>query len=156
MGENQKETDSIENVLVKIIGSLDSLKTEIKQIKEDIKSNEDINKILIERIEKVESLYEELTKSSIKKDSVEEKTKRKLKTENPQIDSLQEEMLNSLEKKRKEVVKMKIFGLIKSNTMSMTEIRKLIVDKLGYCSKATFYRYMRELSPLLKEKEVYK
>ncbi|MDK2907782.1 MAG: hypothetical protein PWQ87_240 [Candidatus Woesearchaeota archaeon] len=155
MGENQKDAYSIENVLIKIVDSLDSLKKEIKQIKEDIKANETLNKALIERVEKVESLYEDLTKGATKKELA-ERNQRKLKTENQQIDALEEEMLDSLEKKRKEVIKMKIFGLMKSNTMSLTEIRKLIVDKLGYCSKATFYRYIRELSPLLKEKEVYK
>ncbi|MDI3544180.1 MAG: hypothetical protein PWQ28_461 [Candidatus Woesearchaeota archaeon] len=155
MGESQKEAYSIENVLIKIGDSLDSLKREIKKIKEDIKENETLNRVLIERIERVESLYEDLTKSATEKELA-ERNQRKLKTENPQIDTLEEEMLDSLEKKRKEVIKMKIFGLMKSNTMSLTEIRKLIVDKLGYCSKATFYRYINELSPLLKEKEVYK
>jgi len=46
--------------------------------------------------------------------------------------------------------------MIRANTMSLPEIKRLVVDELEYCSKATFYRYIKELSPYIKETEVYK
>jgi predicted RNase H-like nuclease (RuvC/YqgF family) len=150
-----QNNNQVINALLKIRESFEGIKQEIRSIKEKNNNIEEDNYQLKKRIERIEELLSY---------NLNEKHNTMLnpQTENHKVlssdnkDTLKKEMLNSLNKKRKDIIQMKILGMIRSKTMSLPEIKRLVVDELEYCSKATFYRYIKELSPHLKETEVYK
>jgi len=58
---------------------------------------------------------------------------------------LEKELLFELKKNKRELIKERILDAGSSNKHSPQEIKRIIVDKQQYCSKATFYRYLHEL-----------
>lgn len=46
---------------------------------------------------------------------------------------------------KREVLKQKITSMISENGMLLSELRFMFVDHFRYCSKATFYNYLKEL-----------
>lgn len=60
-------------------------------------------------------------------------------------DKLQNEVMRTFKKKKKDIVKKKIFDVINTTPCSLAELKELIVDEHQYCSKATFYRYFDEI-----------
>jgi hypothetical protein len=59
---------------------------------------------------------------------------------------LQKEVLSKFKRNKKRLIKNKILETIKFKHLSIPEIKEVIVDQFNYCSKATFYRYIEELS----------
>lgn len=62
-----------------------------------------------------------------------------------QHDPLKAEVINKFKRNKKRIIKKKILETIKSETLSIPEIKEIIVDQYKYCSKASFYRYIEEL-----------
>jgi hypothetical protein len=59
---------------------------------------------------------------------------------------LQKEILFKFKRNKKRLIKNKILETIKFKQLSIPEIKEIIVDQAKYCSKASFYRYIDELS----------
>tara|TARA_Y100000310_G_C20631786_1_gene789033 strand:+ start:15 stop:371 length:357 start_codon:yes stop_codon:yes gene_type:complete len=59
--------------------------------------------------------------------------------------TLQEEVLSSLNRNKKAIIKQKIMEYIDDRRYSLAQIKELIVDQKHYCSKASFYRYVEQL-----------
>ena len=64
----------------------------------------------------------------------------------PQKNKLKTEMLNKIKRNKKTIIKNKILELIETERYSIPEIKEIIVNRDDYCSKATFYRYIKELN----------
>lgn len=133
------EKGEIRLVVDSIRGSFDKIKDELKRLRENNEGIIKENKILKARLDKIEDMINSPSKEQ--KDNNNSKKR----------DSLEEEMLSSLKRKRRQVIKGKIISIIKSGAMSIPELKHMIVDELSYCSKATFYRYLNEITPFVEE-----
>ena len=58
---------------------------------------------------------------------------------------LETEFLRKLRKNKRDIIKQKILEAIQTKKLTTLELKDLIVDRNKYCSKATFYRYLKEL-----------
>ena len=63
-------------------------------------------------------------------------------------DPIKEQLLKKYSKKRKELVMGKILEVCVAREVTLPELRRIIVDELGYCSKSSFYRYIELLRRL--------
>jgi len=72
-------------------------------------------------------------------------------------DRLKQEIMRKYRKNRKNIIKQKILETIKLKPMLLEDLKYYIVDQLKYCSKASFYRYIKEMKDLIeiKNKVVY-
>ena len=61
------------------------------------------------------------------------------------IDILEKEAVKKVNTNRREIIKEKIEEELKKQELSAKELKILFVDEYGYCSKATFYRYLETL-----------
>lgn len=132
------EKGEIALVIDSIRGSFDKIKEELKKLRENNEGIIKENKILKARLDRIE----EMVNSHLQEQKGDDDKKR---------DSLEEEMLSSLKRKRRQVIKGKILSILKSGAMSIPELKHMIVDELSYCSKATFYRYLNEITPFVEE-----
>jgi len=132
------EKGEIALVIDSIRGSFDKIKEELKKLRENNEGIIKENKILKARLDRIE----EMVNSPLQEQKGDDDKKR---------DSLEEEMLSSLKRKRRQVIKGKILSILKSGAMSIPELKHMIVDELSYCSKATFYRYLNEITPFVEE-----
>lgn len=91
---------------------------------------------------------EETNKKNIYQEQREEElyTNNNYTTPSKNMDQLQQDTLKNIQKNRKEVIKYNITEFVKHNKITTTELKLHIVDTKRYCSKASFYRYMKELS----------
>jgi len=116
-------------------GELDELKHNLKisfsRMREDIHFNrsqiEDLvraNKMLLEQ---VGSLKDEI----------------KALKERPK--GLKTELMRSLARNQKALIKQRILEIVGQGRFSIPELKERIVDDRNYCSKASFYRYIDEL-----------
>lgn len=55
------------------------------------------------------------------------------------------QLMKKIDKNRKSLIKQKIKDIVALRTISLPELKELIVDENEYCSKATFYRYIDEM-----------
>ena len=67
---------------------------------------------------------------------------------------LQKEVLTTLNRNKKGIIKQKILELIEEQRHSIPEIKDIIVDQQSYCSKASFYRYIDEIKTKQSFREV--
>ena len=115
-----------------------NLKVSFSRMKEDILSNrqqtgemrgyiEDLVKTNRMLLEQVSSLKEEIK-------TLKEKPK-----------GLKTELMRSLARNQKALIKQRILELVNQGRFSIPEIKERIVDDRNYCSKASFYRYIEEL-----------
>jgi len=63
-------------------------------------------------------------------------------------DPIKEQLLNKYSRKRKDVVMAKILELSAQKEYKLSELRTVIVEDLGYSSRASFYRYIELLKKL--------
>ena len=66
-------------------------------------------------------------------------------------DNLKKEIVNKIDKNKKNIIKEKIIEMIQFKNSPISYIKEIIVDQQEYCSKASFYRYIEELK---KEKKL--
>lgn len=59
--------------------------------------------------------------------------------------NLEMEFLRKLKRNKKNVIKSKILEYIQTEKMNRSQLKSLIVDQLKYCSKASLYRYLKEM-----------
>lgn len=59
--------------------------------------------------------------------------------------TLKTKMIQKFDRNKKRILTEKILGLITEKQLTLPELKSMVVDELGYCSKASFYRYFQEL-----------
>ncbi|OIO65402.1 hypothetical protein AUJ68_03130 [Candidatus Woesearchaeota archaeon CG1_02_57_44] len=64
-------------------------------------------------------------------------------------DGLQQEVMFKFRRSRKDLIKQKMVDSCREKQMTVPELKFMIVDQMGYASKATFYRYLAELAGVL-------
>jgi regulator of replication initiation timing len=126
--------------------SKNALLDSFAKIKEDIqKLNTELYDLKLEQKKLLEENHElkKKSNSSIDKELLREIVQEALKSAgahkspvsiNPQIN-----------KKRKGLLKNRIYLLADQKSMSLSEIKEIVVDEEGLCSKATFYRYVEKM-----------
>ena len=67
------------------------------------------------------------------------------KVESNNEDKLKKEVMHKFRRHKKEMIKHKVIETARLKRMTLPELKEIIVDQMGYCSKATFYRYYDEL-----------
>ena len=108
-----------------------NLKVSFSRMKEDIVHNQ-------EKIDKLIEINEKL-QEQIK--GLEEKIGKLESKPAP----LKSELMRSFKRNKKQIIKQRILALIKEREIPLPELKEIIVDEKGYCSKATFYRYVEEM-----------
>lgn len=111
---------------------------DVEQLKQQIE-------ILSQRIIFLEDNIKNNQKDLIKQ-ALNEFTKKK---KNP----LKSELLRKFNKNKKSLIKQKILEALKTKPASISDLKYYIVDQLGYCSKASFYRYISEMKDSLEIKD---
>lgn len=61
------------------------------------------------------------------------------------VQSASRKITPSLDLNKKSAVKDKILDALQQSSLALPRLKDRIVDEFGYCSKASFYRYMDEL-----------
>jgi len=119
-----------------IISSFQNIKQDIKKLTE----NNRVNKELIQKLEQNNiDLRIKIRKLINQVDDLSNK------------DPLKKEIINKLNRNKKELIKSKILELVDLERHSIPEIKEILVDKEKYCSKATFYRYVDDMRGLINE-----
>ena len=60
-------------------------------------------------------------------------------------DPLKAEVLRKFNRGKRELIKQKMVEAVTAKPMKVSDLKYYLVDQLGYCSKASFYRYIEEL-----------
>ena len=119
-----------------IISSFQNIKQDIQKLTE----NNRVNKELIQKLEQNNiDLRIKIRKLINQVDDLSNK------------DPLKKEIINKLNRNKKELIKSKILELVDLERHSIPEIKEILVDKEKYCSKATFYRYVDDMRGLINE-----
>jgi cell division protein FtsB len=103
------------------------LKTELKSMREDLS--------LIKNTHTLSSN----NMSNINKINTNNPTK-------PKKDRLKEEIIRKFNRKKKDFIKNKILEIITTRSLILPELKEIVVDDFAYCSKATFYRYIKDIN----------
>jgi len=82
---------------------------------------------------------------SLKKDIMTIKTKSPTK--------LEKEVMKKFNRSKKDIIKHKILEVVKTQQITIPELKEVIVDQEEYCSKASFYRYLEEIKDLVEVKK---
>lgn len=59
--------------------------------------------------------------------------------------SLKTKIIQRFDRNKKRIITKKILDLIAERQLTLSELKTVVVDELRYCSKASFYRYFKEL-----------
>ena len=157
MNELENLKSGLRKSFEKIKEDFNSINREIKEkdkrfdlIKKELKELKDLNKKLIEENGELKkrmlSLAKNHSKPQIREEEIINKAVEKaLQKINGKTSKLRDEFVRKFERKRKDLIKQKIRELANNQRLTIPEIKDIIVDKEGYCSKATFYRYIDKL-----------
>ena len=142
-GKIKEDFNSIDKDMKEKNKRFDLIKKELKEIKEInnklIEENSDLNK-------KILSLAKNSSKPEIDQEEIINKVVEiALQKINGKTSRLKDEFVKKFERKRKNLIKQKIIELANNQQLTIPEIKDILVDKEGYCSKATFYRYIERL-----------
>lgn len=72
------------------------------------------------------------------------------------LNPFEQEFLKKLNKNKKQVIQNYILSALHEKELTPWELKEQVVDKAKYCSKASFYRYLKELISLGLVKETTK
>jgi uncharacterized membrane protein YheB (UPF0754 family) len=109
----------------------DKLNSEMKELKSELK---EIKELLLQRKEvKEENIPDEI--------QVEVPQKKEHKKE----DSYEALLAYKSKINKRELLKQKMISLVGENGMQLAELKFLFVEHFKYCSKASFYNYLKEL-----------
>lgn len=137
--------------------SNDQLITKIKQLNNKVENLLDNHKPVIRRLEDVESslskvgkadepLYNKIKEIHARLEAIEHKA---ISTNTPLIstrNNLRDKIIEKVTKNSKEYVKNVILSLIqKYGNITGMQIKEIIVDEQGLCSKSSFYRLLAEV-----------
>lgn len=111
------------------------------------------DKLLIKILKRIDALEAEIAPKRTKTvDFLPKNTKNRVGHKEKYIlikgkeaNSIEKEMVAELQKNKREFIKERIIDASSTNKYGPKDIKKIIVDKQKYCSKATYYRYLHEL-----------
>ncbi len=147
----------IQNVVIGLYQKLDGIENSIRDIAKAnnnaklFSSLEEVDSKISQKLELLNKNMQALiSKEDIKalvKEALQEslKTVKAAKLETKKESRLQLQMIKKLGKNKKAIIKQKILDVLAVRNLSLPELKEIIVDDNGYCSKATFYRYIEEL-----------
>ena len=84
-------------------------------------------------------------KQNIKQEILYEIYRKDTKPKNDIANKLNLEFNKKLKRNKKAIIKQKMLDIIGNKKLTLPELKEEIVDFNSYCSKATFYRYYKEL-----------
>ncbi len=115
------------------------LLNKIKKLKELIE-NIDHLKRTVEEVEEIVDFDEETPSES-------EKSNEYVLLDSPkkEANALEQELMEEIARNKKGLIMAKIIEYTDRERSSSKDIKRIIVDKHKYCSKATYYRYIEEL-----------
>ena len=115
------------------------LLNKIKKLKELIE-NIDHLKRTVEEVEEIVDFDEETPSES-------EKSNEYVLLDSPkkEANALEQELMEEIARNKKGLIMAKIIEYTDRERSSSKDIKRIIVDKHKYCSKATYYRYIDEL-----------
>ncbi|MAE13706.1 hypothetical protein CMO92_04005 [Candidatus Woesearchaeota archaeon] len=129
MGEIDQLKEQLRDSFSRIKKEMSQKDLEIARLRTDV---EMVKQNLIPKEEMKELIFEAITRALNKKEEA----------------PLKEELLKRFEKNKKEIIKQKIIELIaEKQDISISELKEQMVMQ-KYCSKASFYRYLRELQEI--------
>lgn len=115
------------------MGDIDELKEFLQlsyiKLKDNVDSNQKQINMLIEENRRLRETVSHLS----------------VKIENQKEDKLKKEVMHKFRRHKKEMIKHKVIETVRLKRVTLPELKEIIVDQMGYCSKATFYRYYEEL-----------
>ncbi len=129
MGEIDQLKEQLRDSFSRIKKEMSQKDLEIARLRTDV---EMVKQNLIPKEEMKELIFEAITRALNRKEEA----------------PLKEELLKRFEKNKKEIIKQKIIELIaEKQDISISELKEQMVMQ-KYCSKASFYRYLRELQEI--------
>ncbi len=139
-GKIKEDFNSIDKDMKEKDKKFDLIKKELKELNNKlIEENDNLNKKLL-------SLAKNSSKPEIDQEEIVNKVVEiALQKINGKTSKLKDEFVKKFERKRKDLIKQKIIELANNQQLTIPEIKDILVDKEGYCSKATFYRYIEKL-----------
>lgn len=127
----------------------------------DLFSNSKKDELLLNKIKKLKKLLEKIDNLKSTIEEVEEivdvePETQPLESSEPvdyvlldspkqESNTLEKELMDELNRNKKGLIMQKIIEYTARERSSSKDIKRVIVDKHRYCSKATFYRYLEEL-----------
>ena len=116
-------SETMSETLTKVLG--EGLKLMVQELKQELK----------------QELSQKFVNESMINSGFNERINGKIKSK----DLLKQEVLRSVRKNKKVLVEKKILAFITEEGVLLSDLKFFIVDQLGYCSKASFYRHVNEL-----------
>lgn len=115
----------------------DAIKNAFSKIKDDLAKQNDIINRLIDKIGVLEDENRHLRDIL---GSVKEKKKE---------DPIKKEILNQIGQNKKKFIMNQMVDYIKLGNMTLSRLKQIFVEEKKYCSKSTFYRYLKEMENLI-------
>jgi hypothetical protein len=138
MVKKRKETGKIfAGDFAELLADFAILSDEVRELKQQ-------NRKLMEKLFEVEKKQ---TKTSINPADVDYIINKAVKAtiKKTQNRNFRNDFMKKFERRKKEFIKQKILELAETKHYTIPEIKEIVVDKEGYCSKASFYRYIEKL-----------
>ena len=125
-----------------------TLKNSFKKIKKDMnKQDQEINYL---KESNKELLQEIKLLKEIIKNTPQPRIEETPKLENKKLET---EIVRKFNRNKKDVIKHKILDIIKTKNITLAELREIVVEQQEYCSKASFYRYLKDMKELIAMKK---
>lgn len=115
-----------------------NLRVSFSRMKDDIHSNK-------QQIDGMSSHIEDLVKANRMLLEQVSSLKDEIKALKERPKGLKTELMRSLARNQKSIIKQRILEMVGQGRFSIPELKERIVDDRNYCSKASFYRYIEEL-----------
>ncbi len=130
----------IQNVVIGLYQKLGVMEGSLKEIE---KLHEDS---LRKHAEGMEKRFDELTGRITEMHETLKKMQESFASGKAKKESkLQQQMIKKIDKNKRGIIKQKIRDIVAVKSLTLPELKEIIVDENSYCSKASFYRYIEEL-----------
>ncbi len=148
--------NDLENLKAGLKESFDKIKEDFNSVNKKIDQKEKEYNLITKELEELKKLNSELKKKLSKieinskkelnyKGLINKTVSKAMQKINSKNNKPKKRFEKRFEKKRKDLIKQKILELADIQELTISEIKDIIVDREGYCSKATFYRYIDRL-----------
>jgi septal ring factor EnvC (AmiA/AmiB activator) len=145
MGGN---ADAIREAFAKIKQDMDKHSKHISKISSKSKSLEKLMAEVKKDLSDLKQGLEKLEKQRILKDKSYKREIKRLVMEavgEAKRPSLKAKIIQRFDRNKKQILTKKILDTIAGKELTLPELKTKVVDELRYCSKASFYRYFKEL-----------
>jgi chromosome segregation ATPase len=148
-----EQSESQQSEMIKKSEEITSNQRRIRELNQELrqvpKSRSDIKK-MVDEVCSLEPVLDRIRRVEQRIDHLEIKRSSTLRPSIPsqprQISALKERVLKKIARNSKDYIKSVITGIIrKYGKISAMQLREMIVDEQGLCSKSSFYRILEEL-----------